>query len=122
MRAHPALMDMRRLRESELTYEHDTSLPDNIHHIAIQVKNIQRAIEWYTKNFNVEVIYQDDTWAMLNFKNINLALVIPEQHPAHIAIENSEAERFGILTKHRDGTESVYISDSEDNVIEVMKM
>ena len=104
-----------------MQYEHDTSLPDIIHHIAIQVKNIQRAIEWYTKNFNVKVTYQDDTWAMLQFKNIKLALVIPEQHPAHIAIESREAEQFGVLTKHRDGTQSVYSSDSEDNVIEVMK-
>ena len=104
-----------------MQYEHDTNLPDIIHHIAIQVKNIQRAIEWYTKNFNVKVTYQDDTWAMLQFKNIKLALVIPEQHPAHIAIESREGKQFCVLTKHRDGTQSVYSSDSEDNVIEVMK-
>jgi len=98
-----------------------TRLPDSIHHIALQVKNIQRAIEWYTKTFNVVVTYQDETWAMLQFKNINLALVIPEQHPPHIAIESPDAHQFGALTKHRDGTESVYITDSEDNVLEVMK-
>lgn len=102
--------------------EPNTSLPTSIHHIAIQVNNIQRAIDWYTKNFNVEVTYQDDTWAMLQFKNINLALVIPEQHPAHIAIESDAAEKFGPLTTHRDGTQSIYISDSEENVIEVMKI
>lgn len=38
-----------------------TRLPNSIHHIALQVKNIQRAIEWYTKNFNVVVTYQDET-------------------------------------------------------------
>ncbi len=104
-----------------MPHEHNNSLPASIHHVAIQVKNIQRAIEWYTNNFDVAVTYQDDSWAMLQFKNINLALVIPEQHPAHIAIESAEAENFGQLTTHRDGTQSVYISDSEENVIEVMK-
>ena len=99
----------------------NTRLPNSIHHIAIQVKDIQRAVEWYTTHFNIEVTYQDNTWAMLRFSNINLALVIPEQHPAHIAIESPAAEEFGKLTKHRDGTESVYITDSEDNVLEVMK-
>ena len=104
-----------------MQYQHDTSLPDTLHHIAIQVKNIQRAVEWYTAYFKVKVSYQDDTWAMLQFKNINLALVLPEQHPPHIAIESPFANQFGALTKHRDGTESVYITDSEDNILEVMK-
>jgi catechol 2,3-dioxygenase-like lactoylglutathione lyase family enzyme len=102
-------------------HANNTSLPDTIHHIAIQVNNIQRAIEWYTNNFHVEVSYQDDTWAMLQFKNINLALVIPEQHPPYITIESPDADQFGVLTKHRDGTESIYITDPEDNVLEVMK-
>ena len=100
---------------------HTKKLSDSIHHIAIQVKDIPRAISWYKENFNIEVTYQDDSWAMLKFKNINLALVIPEQHPPHIAIENEHAERFGKLVKHRDGTESVYIKDSENNILEVMK-
>lgn len=78
-------------------------------------------IEWYTKNFNVEVTYQGNTWAMLQFKNISLALVIPKQHPAHIAFESREAEQFGALTNYRDGTQSVYISDTENHFIEVMK-
>ena len=98
-----------------------TRLPDILHHIAIQVKDIQRAVEWYTEKFKVKVSYQDDTWAMLQFKNINLALVLPEQHPPHIAIESPDAGQFGTLTKHRDGTESVYITDSEDNALEVMQ-
>lgn len=104
-----------------MQYQNDTILPDTLHHIAIQVKNIQRAVEWYTAKFQVKVSYQDNTWAMLQFKNINLALVLPEQHPPHIAIESPDAGQFGTLTKHRDGTESVYITDSENNILEVMK-
>ena len=94
---------------------------DSLHHVAIQVKDIARALKWYSENFNAEIVYLNDTWAMLRFKNIYLALVIPEQHPPHIAIEHEGAEAYGPLVKHRDGTESIYINDSEGNKLEMMK-
>ena len=94
---------------------------DALHHVAIQVKDIARALKWYSENFNAETVYLDDTWAMLRFDNIYLALVIPEQHPPHIAIEHEGAEAYGTLIKHRDGTESIYINDSEGNTLEMMK-
>lgn len=94
---------------------------DALHHVAIQVKDIARALKWYSDNFNAEVVYLDDTWAMLRFANMYLALVVPSQHPPHIAIEHENAEAFGTLVKHRDGTESIYINDSEGNTIELMK-
>jgi catechol 2,3-dioxygenase-like lactoylglutathione lyase family enzyme len=101
--------------------EQEQTKPDSIHHVAIQVNDIERALEWYSSNFNTEVVYQDDTWAMLRFDNIYLALVIPGQHPPHIAIEHEGAESHGALVKHRDGTESIYIKDSEGNTLELMK-
>ncbi len=100
--------------------EQQTKL-DALHHVAIQVENIARALKWYSENFNAEIVYLDDTWAMLRFENIYLALVIPGQHPPHIAIEHEGAESFGTLIKHRDGTESIYINDSEGNTLELMK-
>ena len=94
---------------------------DSLHHVAIQVEDIARALKWYSENFNAEIVYLDDTWAMLRFENIYLALVIPGQHPPHIAIEHEGAEAHGTLIRHRDGTESIYINDSEGNVLELMK-
>jgi len=94
---------------------------DSLHHVAIQVNDIARALKWYAENFNAEIVYLDDTWAMLRFDNISLALVMPGQHPAHIAIEHEGAESYGTLTTHRDGTESIYINDSEGNTLELMK-
>jgi len=91
-----------------------------LHHVAIQVRDLNRAIDWYRDNFNCEVTYWDDTWAMLQFENIKLALVIPSQHPAHIALVRENAESFGTLVTHRDGIRSVYIKDSEGNSIEIM--
>ena len=95
---------------------------DKIHHLAIQVKSIKESVDWYTKTFQCEVAYQDDTWAMLQFDNIALALVIPEQHPYHFCFEKptAEAESFGELKTHRDGTRTVYTKDINGNVIEIL--
>ena len=90
---------------------------DSVHHVAIQVEDIERALKWYSDNFTAETVYVDDTWAMLRFQNI----YVPSQHPPHIAIEREGAEAFGTLIKHRDGTESIYINDSEGNTLELMK-
>jgi hypothetical protein len=66
------------------------------------------------------VKYQDATWALLGFANIRLALVIPEQHPAHIGFVTDEAEKFGELKTHRDKTRSCYVSDPSGNSIEML--
>ncbi len=94
---------------------------DSVHHIAIVVKDIDRAIKWYQSQFKINLIYADNTWAMLGFKNIELALVKAEQHPAHFAVEYENADEYGPLTRHRDGSESVYIKDSEANDIELIR-
>lgn len=94
---------------------------DSLHHVAITVKDLPRAIQWYLDRFDCQVSYQDDTWAMLDFANIQLALVLPEQHPAHIALLQTDADRHGQLVTHRDGVQSVYIKDSEGNVIEIVE-
>ena len=95
---------------------------DKIHHLAIQVEDIGKSVDWYKKNFDVQVSYQDETWAMIDFENTSLALVIPEQHPFHFAIESDEASSYGELTEHRDGPASVYIKDIDGNNIEMLKL
>lgn len=94
---------------------------DALDHMAIQVQDVQRAVDWYRARFDVRIGYQDDTWALLEFANIRLALVIPQQHPAHLAVWRDDAERFGPLKTHRDGTASIYIKDSEGNCVEIMQ-
>jgi catechol 2,3-dioxygenase-like lactoylglutathione lyase family enzyme len=94
---------------------------DAIDHIAIPVQNVAVALEWYKQKFNCEVSYQDDTWAFIKFGNIKLALVIPSQHPAHIAFVSPEAGKSGPLKTHRDGTKSCYVTDPSGNSIEIME-
>lgn len=93
---------------------------DRLHHIAIPVTDIAAAVEWYQPRFDVEIAYQDASWALLKFDNIALALVLPDQHPAHFAIERKDAESYGTLTPHRDGTASVYVEDPWRNIIEIL--
>ncbi|WP_119344086.1 VOC family protein [Facilibium subflavum] len=93
---------------------------DAIDHIAISVKNLSETVSWYQQEFQAKVLYQDDTWAMLQFANIKLAFVIEKQHPPHIAFCKENAGEYGKLSKHRDNTCSTYIKDPSGNIIEIM--
>ena len=95
---------------------------DKIHHVAIEVKSIKDSITWYKNNSKCEVAYQDDTWALLKYENISLALVLPKSHPPHIAFVRKDAEKYGKLKMHRDGTSSIYIKDPSNNSIEILKL
>lgn len=94
---------------------------DTIHHVAIPVPNVAQAVEWYTSRFNCCVDYIDDTWALLAFANTKLALILPQEHPSHFALTRPDANKFGDLVTHRDGLNSVYITDAFGNAIEVLE-
>ena len=93
---------------------------DSVHHVAISVPDIAAAVAWYCKMFRCSIVYQDETWAILQFANVQLALVIPGEHPPHIGFATPGAADFGELRMHRDGTRSVYISDVGGNAIELL--
>lgn len=93
---------------------------DSIHHVAIVVQDIAESVTWYQQTFRCEVTYQDATWAMLKFANLSMALVVPHQHPGHLAFVTPRAHEHGQLKRHRDGTESIYISDPSGNAVELL--
>ena len=93
---------------------------DALHHVAISVKDIGEAVSWYKEHFRCDISYQDESWALLDFANVQVALVIPEQHPPHIAFTHPNAEQFGELKSHRDGTRSTYIQDASGNAVEII--
>jgi catechol 2,3-dioxygenase-like lactoylglutathione lyase family enzyme len=92
-----------------------------IDHVAIPVDNIRKTIEWYEAHFDCRVLYEDATWAYLQFANIKLALVVKDEHPPHIAFAVKDAKRFGELKKHRDNTESCYVKDNNGNAVELVE-
>lgn len=93
---------------------------DRIHHLAVQVADIGQAVAWYRQQFACGVKYQDQSWALLGFDNIDVALVLPGQHPPHVGIPRPDAGRFGELRTHRDGSASVYIRDPGGNALEII--
>lgn len=93
---------------------------DRIDHFAVSVRDVAAAVAWYTKTFRCRIAYQDATWAFLEFGNVRLALVVPEQHPPHLALRSSDAGSYGTLATHRDGTRSTYLRDPSGNSVEIM--
>ena len=90
-------------------------------HIAINVRNIEKASEWYQKNLNATVEYIDETWAMLDVGGTKLALTISRQHPPHFAFTLESLNDFPPdeeIRYHRDGSAYLYIEDPDGNTIE----
>ena len=95
-----------------------------IDHIAIVVDNIKESIAYYVVEHQARILYCDKSWGLLQFKNVNLALVLEGEHPPHIAFEVDEIENkyptYGML-QHRDGSISKYIEDPSGNHIEIIE-
>tara|TARA_B100001769_G_C21849125_1_gene460392 strand:- start:316 stop:624 length:309 start_codon:yes stop_codon:yes gene_type:complete len=89
-----------------------------IDHVALESNDIKKSVKWYMDNFNCKIKYQDETWALLYFKNIGLALVTPNHHPPHIAIVDKKIEKNPSSKSHRDGIKYIYVTDPDKNVIE----
>jgi catechol 2,3-dioxygenase-like lactoylglutathione lyase family enzyme len=92
-----------------------------IDHVAIAVKDIARATNWYKESFDAKVIYQDETWAMIKIGNSKVALTLPNLHPPHIAILVDSVDCFPKKTKakkHKDKSSYAYVTDPDGNVIE----
>ena len=91
-----------------------------IDHLALESTDISKSVQWYITKFDCSVKYQDETWAMLEFENISLALVTPGQHPSHFAVVDSAISSSKDIQYHRDGIGFVYESDPDKNVVEII--
>jgi catechol 2,3-dioxygenase-like lactoylglutathione lyase family enzyme len=90
-------------------------------HVAVNVTDIARSIDWYRSTLEASVLYQDDTWALLETGGLKIALTLRAQHPAHIAFDLGPAPPAEFLAKakrHRDGSLSRYVVDPDGNAIE----
>ena len=91
-----------------------------IDHLAIVVDNISKAVGYYCLHFNCKVKYQDSSWALLSFSNINLALVTKDEHLNHFAIVDKKINKNKDIQFHRDGIGYLYIHDPDSNYIELI--
>jgi catechol 2,3-dioxygenase-like lactoylglutathione lyase family enzyme len=94
---------------------------DNIHHIAINVHDIDSAVQWYQTSFSCELKERDTFSAILSFGNIELHLHLPSQHRPHLGFEKADAETFGKLRPQLGGLRSAFIADSTGNPVELIQ-
>ncbi len=92
-----------------------------VDHIAISVESPAEAAEWYSKKFTGDILYSDDTWAVVQFENIKLAFVVSSQHPSHFAFRVNKFGDCDTVKTHRDGTESSYKKDPWGNIYELIR-
>ena len=95
-------------------------------HVAIKSTDIARSVEWYMETFkNTKLVYQDNTWALINVGNASIAFVMPDQHKPHICFQLKGEHKKSYYSKydfkmHRDKTKYCYIDDPDGNTIEFL--
>lgn len=97
-------------------------------HVAQQVPDVGAAIDWWRGMVPAtKVLYQDDSWGLIEAGGAKLAFVTAAQHPGHVAWRLSEAEleslaeRFDMaIHPHRDGSRSFYLEAPGGQAIELI--
>tara|TARA_R110001592_G_scaffold54449_4_gene166644 strand:- start:1206 stop:1520 length:315 start_codon:yes stop_codon:yes gene_type:complete len=98
----------------------------NLDHIAIKSDNIRDSIEWYSKNLDAEIVYEDETWGMVTVQGAKIAFVLETMHPPHLCFEVSKDKKdqleleYEPFKYHRDGSSYLYIKDTAGNTIEYL--
>jgi catechol 2,3-dioxygenase-like lactoylglutathione lyase family enzyme len=97
-------------------------------HVAQRVSDIDAALDWWQRMVpGAVVLYQDDSWAMLEAGGAKLAFVLAEQHPDHLAFKVSveelarlAAEHDARIAVHRDGSRSFYADAPDGHRVEIV--
>jgi len=97
-------------------------------HVALQVPDIAAALAWWQAMVPAAtVLYEDDTWALLEAGGSRLAFVMADQHPNHLAfkVSSEELDRRAAageaeVSVHRDGSRSFYMAAPGGQQVEVI--
>jgi catechol 2,3-dioxygenase-like lactoylglutathione lyase family enzyme len=100
-------------------------------HIALETSDIQESVRWYLSILDSpSLLYQDETWALIESAGTKIAFVLPQEHPGHIAFRIDSLQHEDSLKilypnptwkTHRDGSESFYVRDPSGNIVEFVK-
>ena len=102
--------------------------PVQFDHVAQQVSDIGAALDWWQRMVpGAVVLYQDDTWGLLEAGGARLAFVMADEHPDHLAfkvsvdeLERMAAEHDAQVALHRDGSRSFYTAAPGGHRVEVV--
>ena len=97
-------------------------------HIAQQVPDIAEAVTWWQRTIpGTRVLFQDETWGLVEADGVKLAFVMADQHPGHLAwrVSEEELERLAgehgaAISPHRDGTRSFYLQGPGGQAVEII--
>ena len=97
-------------------------------HVAVQVPDIAAALHWWRRLVpGTTVLYEDDTWGLIEAGGSRVAFVTADEHPDHLAysVSVSELERLAKehgseIDPHRDGSRSFYLEAPGDHRVEVI--
>ncbi|MGH2840359.1 MAG: VOC family protein [Solirubrobacteraceae bacterium] len=97
-------------------------------HVALQVPDIAEALAWWQEKVPAAtVLYQDETWGLLEAGAVKLAFVMADEHPNHIAFKVSaeELDRRAAaggaeIAEHRDGSRSFYTAGPGGHRVELV--
>ena len=97
-------------------------------HIAQQVPDIAEAVTWWQRTIpGTRVLFQDETWGLVEADGVKLAFVMVDQHPGHLAwrVSEEELERLAgehgaAISPHRDGTRSFYLQGPGGQAVEII--
>ncbi len=86
-------------------------------HVAHQVPDIAAAVDWWTQTVpGAQVLYQDETWGLIEAGGAKLAFVMADEHPNHLAftVSGDELDRLAgangaAVHVHRDASRSFYL-------------
>lgn len=102
-----------------------------VDHLALESTNIDASVKWYLQILdNPKILYQDQTWALIESCGVKIAFVSPHQHPSHLGlkIDSKEQEedlrtRYpnAVWKEHRDRSKSFYVRDPSGNLVEFIK-
>ena len=92
-------------------------------HVALRSEDIASSIRWYKDHCHAKVLYQDDTWGLIDVNGGKIAFVLPSKHPPHVGIQIDNDMKETLFADknfkyHRDGSESCYIRDPDGNFVE----
>ena len=88
-----------------------------LHHIVLRVPDIAPVVKWRVKIRNLDTVHQDQTWTLLGTENISIVLVLRSRHLPNVVFKSLEAEKYGDLTTHRGGAESVCVQEPFRNMV-----
>jgi hypothetical protein len=95
-------------------------------HVAQRVSDIGAALEWWQRMVpGAVVLYEDETWGLLDAGGAKLAFVMASEHPDHLAFKVSAAELARLaaehsaeIAAHRDGSRSFYVAAPGEHRVE----